>query len=321
TLGGRFTNETKDVTAHPNQPGLGYDTAQIQAAGYATHLETNQFTPRLALQYQLDPNLMVFASVTRGFQGGGWNGLTGANPADFNSFLPERVLSYETGWRWTPNPRLRFNTTFFYEDVKDDQLLYDNPHTHSFDTSNGASMYGYGVEAQVEWRPVNRLTLSANVSSMKAGYYAPTPLITSQQASCRAGVAVSCSAGIVRADGSLATPVYTPSLDLAVSGSYILNFGSLTVTPFLSVQHVGSEWFDTANTFGPAAAWPGEGGMAPARTLLDASVTFAVPSRLPLSVTAECQNCTMVDYGIANLLGLDYFNTPGMWDIRVNYTF
>jgi iron complex outermembrane recepter protein len=321
TLGGRFTNETKDVTAHPDAAGLGYDTAQIQAVGYATHLETNQFTPRIALDYRFDPNLMVFASATRGFQGGGWNGLTGTNPEDFNPFRPETIWSYETGWRSTPTNRLRFNTTFFYEDVKDDQLLYDNPHTDSFDTSNGASMYGYGAEAQIEWRPIDALTLDANISSMKAGFYDPSPLILAQEAGCRAGVAVDCEAGIVKSNGALATPVYTPSLDATVSGSYVLHFGSLTVTPFLAVHFVGSEWFDTANTPGPAAPYPGVGGMDPARTLLDASVTFAEPSRLPLTVTAECRNCTMVNYGTADLLGLDYYNTPGEWDIRLNYAF
>lgn len=320
TLGGRITNEKKNVTAHPNAPGLGYTTAQIQGVGYPTHLETNQFTPRLALQYQFNPDLMVFASATRGFQGGGWNGLTGTNPVDFNPFRPETVWSYETGWRATPTERVRFNSTFFYEDVKDDQLLYDNPHTRSFDTSNGASMYGYGVESQIEWRPIDPLTLSATVSAMKAGFYAPTTLITSQQAQCRAGVASSCSAGIVRADGSLATPVYTPSLDASVDARYMMHFGELSVTPYVAVHFVGSEWFDTANTFGPAASYPQVGGMNPARTLLDASVTFAHP-RLPVTITAECSNCTMVDYGTADLLGLDYFNMPGEWDLRLNYTF
>ncbi|MFZ0497696.1 MAG: TonB-dependent receptor, partial [Steroidobacteraceae bacterium] len=275
TLGGRFTNETKDVTAHPDQPGLGYDTAQIQGAGYPTSLATNQFTPRAALQYRLDPSLMVFASATRGFQGGGWNGLTGTNPGDFNSFRPESIWSYEAGWRSTPTDRLRFNTTFFYEDVKDDQLLYDNAHTDSFDTSNGASMYGYGVETDLEWRPIDPLTVNANISSMKAGFYDPTPLIVSQEVGCRGGVAADCDAGIVRANGALATPTYTPALDFTFSGSYVLHFGSVTVTPFVAVHFVGSEWFDNANTFGPATPYPGEGGMNPARMMLDASVTLA----------------------------------------------
>jgi iron complex outermembrane receptor protein len=320
TLGGRFTNETKDVIAHPNAPGRGYDTAQIQAVGYPTHLETNQFTPRLALQYQFDPTLMVFASATRGFQGGGWNGLTGNDPVDFNNFGPETIWSYEVGVRSTPSNRLRVNATLFYEDVKGYQLLTDNPHTGSFDTSNGANLYAYGAEAQLEWHPIDPLTLSGTLSSIKAGYYDPSPLIRAQMASCLAGDASACGAGIVRADGTLATPIYTPPIDLTVSARYVLQFPSFSVTPYLGVHYVAKEWFDTANTPGAEASWPGVGGETRKRTLIDASITVA-SSRLPLTFTAECRNCTRRDYGVADLLGLDYFNTPGMWDVRVNYKF
>lgn len=320
TLGVRGTDETKNVVAHANVPGLGYDTTDIQAVGYPTHLETKQFTPHISLQYRFNPNLMAYASATKGFQGGGWNGLTGSNPQDFNNFGPETIWSYETGIRSTPTPRLRMNATVFYEDVKHYQLLSDNPHTDSFDTSNASDLYAYGLEAQIDWRATEALTLTTNVSSIKAGYYNPTSLITTQQAQCVAGVASSCDSGIVRADGTLATPVYTPSLDLTVGGTYVLPLRGVTITPYLGVHYVSREWFDTANTSGPSASWPFVGGYDTARTLVDASVTFA-PSGVPLTITAECKNCTMVSYGTADLLGLDYFNTPGMWDLRLNYTF
>jgi hypothetical protein len=29
----------------------------------------------------------------------------------------------------------------------------------------------------------------------------------------------------------------------------------------------------------------------------------------------------MKDYGTANLLGLNYFNMPGSWNLRLNYKF
>lgn len=320
TVGGRFTDETKNVVANPNAPGLGYTTAQIQAAGYPTHLKTNQFTPHVSLQYQFDPQLMAYVSATRGFQGGGWNGLTGTNPVDFNNFGPETMWSYEAGIRSTPTPRLRLNATVFYEDVKDYQLLSDNPHTRSFDTSNAASLYAYGLEADVEWRPIDPLTISGNLSSMKAGYYDQSQLILSQQAACRAGDPASCDSGIVRADGTLATPVYTPPIDLSVGGRYTLGFAGFSITPYLGVHYVAKEWFDTANTAGFSAAYPNVGGQTKARTLLDASITWAM-AKTPLTVTLECRNCTMVDYGTADLLGFDYFNTPGMWDIRADYQF
>jgi hypothetical protein len=92
------------------------------------------------------------------------------------------------------------------------------------------------------------------------------------------------------------------------------------LTPTLSVQYVSREWFDTANTAGFAASWPDVGGENRARTLLDAGVTMAL-DRIPLTITGECKNCTMKNYGTADLLGLDYFNTPGTFDVRVGYKF
>jgi len=321
TLGGRLTHEIKDVIAWPNAPGLGYTTEQIEAVGYPTHLAVTMFTPRLALQYQVDPTLMTFVSATRGFQGGGWNGLTGTNPQDFNDFSAETIWSYESGFRFeSPANNFRFNTTLFYEDVKNDQLLYDNPHTDQFDTSNGADMFGYGVEANLAWRATEALTLTATISSMHARYYHPSPLIQAQQAQCRAGTASSCSSGIVTEDGSLAVPVYTPGLDFSGGVSYLVRFPGFSLTPTLSVQYVSREWFDTANTAGFATSWPNVGGEDAARTLLDAGVAMTL-DRIPLTITGECKNCTQKNYGTADLLGLDYFNTPGTFDVRVGYKF
>jgi iron complex outermembrane receptor protein len=322
TLGGRFTHEVKNVDAKPNAPGLGYTTAQIQAAGYPTSLTANVLTPRVALQYQVDPQRMVFVSATRGFQGGGWNGLTGTNPIDFNDFGPETIWSYETGFRYeSADRRLRLNATAFFEDVTDYQLLSDNPTTHSFDTSNAANMGAYGLEMSLAWQPIDRLTLSGNLSSMRAYYYNPSALIRNQQAQCKAGVPATCDSGIVRPDGTLATPVYTPPLAISATGAYIIGFESFTVTPTVSVQFVASEWFDTANTNGYEASNPAPaGGETRPRTLLDATLTFA-PRNVPLSVIAGCKNCTKKNYGTADLLGLDYFNYPGTWSVAVQYKF
>ncbi|HEX8757312.1 MAG TPA: TonB-dependent receptor [Steroidobacteraceae bacterium] len=321
TLGARGTDETRSVVARANVPGLGYDTAQVQAAGYPTHLESRQFTPHAALQYRFDPQYMVYASATKGFQGGGWNGLTGSNPQDFNNYGPETVWSYELGLRSTPTPRLRVNATLFYEDVKNYQLETDNLNTNSFDTTNASDMYGYGLEAQVEWRPTESLTLAANLGTIKARYYDPSSLVVAQQARCVAGIASSCDNGIVRADGRLGEPSNSAPFNLTISGSYAMHFGGLSVTPYVGINQVSRVWISTANSPGPAAPWPqAAGGYTRARTVVNASVTFG-PSRLPLTITAECKNCTMVDYGTVDLLGVNYFNAPGMWDLRLNYTF
>jgi iron complex outermembrane receptor protein len=323
TIGGRLTHEMDTVSTLPNQPGLGYTTAQVHAAGYATHLDANEFTPHFNLSYQVDPNVMLFASATRGFQGGGWNSFTGASPQDFNSFKPETIWSYETGFRSeTPDHKLRLNVNLFYEDVHDDQVLSDNPNTGSFDTSNAADFEAHGLEANIKWRPSQNLTLNSNIGMIDGTYFDQSPLIKSQQESCVTKTNVAnCQSGIVTATGALAKPVFLPPFSITQSASYVFKFEKFTLTPNVSIQYVAREWFDTANTPVAASSSPSPvGGLNKPRTLIDLGVTFAARNT-PLTFTAECKNCTMVNYGTTDLLGFDYFNTPGTWDFSVGYKF
>ncbi len=316
TVGGRYTDERKSLEAAPNTTaaGAGFTTADIQAVGYATKLVAKEFTPRVALEYKIDPELMVYASATRGFQGGGWNGLA-FSAATFNNFGPETAWSYEVGTRseWLDR-RLRFNASVFYEDVKSYQLLSDLATASSFVTSNAADFDAYGLETELTWRPIDPLTLTLNVGLMNAEYYNPSVTVASQQASCRAAPGLanpSCGSGIVDAFGNLATPSYTPHANASFHGAYTWAVGDYQVVPNIGVQWTGSQNVGTQGL---------DAGADSAYTTLDLGVS-ASTNRLPLTLTLECRNCTMKNWGTAYLFGNKYYNTPGFWDARVNYKF
>jgi iron complex outermembrane receptor protein len=313
TLGGRFTHEIKTLEVAPNTPTGGFTTADIQAAGYATKLTANEFTPRIALQYRIDPDLMFYVSATRGFQGGGWNGLA-FSAATFNNFAPETVWSYETGMRseWLDHT-VRLNVNFFYEDVKAYQLLSDAGEGN-FVSNNAANFFGYGMESELAWRPIDALTLSLNVGLMQAAYYGPSAAVAAQQTSCREKGptdTVDCGSGIVDAFGNLATPSNTPHGNASLHAAYDLAFGGVTVSPNIGVQWTGSQNVGTEGL---------PGGESAAYTTLDAGVAFK-PSSTPVTVTLECKNCTMKNWPTAYLFGYTYYNVPGFWDARVNYKF
>jgi iron complex outermembrane receptor protein len=311
TVGARFTHEAKSLEATPNTATGGFTTADIQAAGYLTTLTTNQFTPRVALEYKLDPDLMFYASATRGFQGGGWNGLA-FSAATYNNFSPETVWSYETGMRseWLDH-KLRFNANVFYEDVKDYQLLSDQG--GSFVTNNAADLAAYGLESELAWRPIDPLTVSLNFGLMQATYYHPSAAVIAQQQACRTPetAAANCGQGIVDAYGNLATPSDVPKGTAALHAAYDFTFGGVTLTPNVGVQWTGSQNVGTEGS--PA-------GFDSAYTTLDGGLAIK-PGALPLTVTLECKNCTMKNWGTAYLFGYKYYNVPGFWDARVNYKF
>jgi iron complex outermembrane receptor protein len=313
TVGARFTHEEKKLTAVPaGLPANGFTTADIAKAGYLTTLKTNQFTPRVALEYRINPDVMTFISATKGFQGGGWNGLTNS-AATFNNFSPETVWSYEAGIRTeTADKKLRFNVTGFYQDVKDYQLLSDANGSGNFNTYNGSDLRAYGAEFELTWRPIEPLTVTSSLGLIDAEYYNPKAFIVSQQKACAANSkSAGCGQGIVNLSGGLAEPSNTPPVTFATSVSYDFNLPSVDVTPTIGLQ-----WVDKDNV--STSGLPG--GINKAMTLVDAGVTFR-PVNTGWSITAECRNCTMKDYSTAYLFGYRYYNTPGIWNVKAQYRF
>lgn len=307
TFGGRYTHEQKNLSARSNVPGAGFDTAAIQAAGFKTDLSVNEFTPRVALNYKVDPNVMVYASVTRGFQGGGWNGLA-FKAADYNNFDPETVWSYEAGLRSeSSDHKIRFNVNVFQENVSSYQLLSDNG--SSFVTRNAADFEAHGIEAELAWKPVDRLTFDVNLGLMNAKYKNPSAAVAEQQAGCKAGTASLCLNGIVDASGNLATPSETPRSTGSVHAMYDWTASHYTITANAGLQYVGDQNVGTEGS---------PNGQQDAYTAYDLGVT-AKDNDSGLSVTAECRNCGGKNWGTAYLFGYKYWNVPGTYGLRVNY--
>ena len=103
TAGARFTDEEKrfDINSNPNPIASGVLSSEgVAAAGIPRRLHTALLTPRFAAQYQLTPDIMFFASTTRGFKSGGWNA-RGENSASDTAFQPEKIWSEELGMRST----------------------------------------------------------------------------------------------------------------------------------------------------------------------------------------------------------------------------
>lgn len=67
SVGLRYTHETKRLFVDTNAGGAGplFSTALIEAAGIPAVLKRNFVTPRFALSYQANPDLMFYAFATR----------------------------------------------------------------------------------------------------------------------------------------------------------------------------------------------------------------------------------------------------------------
>jgi iron complex outermembrane receptor protein len=66
-------------------------------------------SPRLVLDHKVNPNTMVFASVSRGYQSGGYNVF-----APGGAFAPEKMSNLETGFKtYFPRSKLALNASLF----------------------------------------------------------------------------------------------------------------------------------------------------------------------------------------------------------------
>ncbi|UUR08117.1 TonB-dependent receptor [Sphingomonas glaciei] len=129
-----------------------------------------EISPRLTVTRHWTNRFMSYASVARGFRGGGFN----INPrAPFRSYDGDKVWTYEAGSKFTSaDRRLSLSGAFFYNDYND--LIGLNSIVGlpggGFATVdlNTGDVKSYGVELEGSFRPTPQWTISGGVSVQHA---------------------------------------------------------------------------------------------------------------------------------------------------------
>jgi iron complex outermembrane receptor protein len=327
TVGLRYTDEEKNITFTPNTSPIAtklfppINTADLVAAGIPKRLKESQLTPRLAFDYKVSDDIMVFASATRGFKAGGWNARANFGRLALN-FDSEKVWSYEGGARteWLDG-RLRVNLNAFFMDVKDFQLPagYADPLTNiiNYLTRNFADMENYGLEAEVSWAPTDNINVFWGGGTQKAKYVNVDATVLAQAANCKARIAANqsttniCNVSVITPLGDIAEPVRAPEFTstLGINGTFPIG-ADLKLQPSVNWAYVAANWAATANT--PI-------GRQQARSTINAGLTLR-PTDGNWSVTADCTNCTNETY-VVSFLVYPYLNEPRRWMVRARFDF
>lgn len=134
-------------------------------------------TPRAYLRYEIQPDLSVYASITRGYKAGGFGSFTVTAPSEIeefglvpagttpDDFAPETVWSKEAGIKgrlW--NGRLRFDLTGFHYVYRNLQSVFFDTETRTQQVNNVGRVHGYGVEAQATLRLGRWFDVNGNVT-------------------------------------------------------------------------------------------------------------------------------------------------------------
>ena len=163
TLGGRWTEDEKTT-----------DQAGVVTAGAGA--DWNEFTPKLALKYQLNDDSMIYGLYSRGYRAGGFNGRVDAIETATIPYDPETVDNFELGYRseWADRTVI-FNATAFFMDYQDKQEEIQQPSTTSGTGQvtrvvNAATASIGGVELEAMWLAAEGFTLRANLGLLDASY-------------------------------------------------------------------------------------------------------------------------------------------------------
>jgi iron complex outermembrane receptor protein len=141
------------------------------AAPTTATLGENHWSPRVAATYHWSGDLMTYASISRGFRGGGFN--PPVAPANLQTYKGDNVWTYELGSKYqSPDRVFSLSGAVFYNDYKDYIGLNSIAPavTGGFTTVdlNSGDVESYGIELEGSVRPARDWTISGGISLQHA---------------------------------------------------------------------------------------------------------------------------------------------------------
>ena len=140
---------------------------------YTRSKDFSQFTPRIALSFDLTDDMTTYASYSQGFKSGGFDmrGDAILTPNTVNGYDPETVNSYEMGLKGALD-RLTFAASIFYNEYKDQQVTTQVPAVAgiaSFVDNVGSSTF-YGAEFEGQLRILDSLSANFAVGYLNSDF-------------------------------------------------------------------------------------------------------------------------------------------------------
>ena len=157
---------------------LGLSGADFGPGGKKVNFKN--FSPKVSLDYQITPEIMVYGLASRGFKSGGYNirANTVAVPRSGEPFDDESVDSFEIGAKMgLLDQTLFLNLSAFHNKYKDIQLSVFTSYTlpngaQSFfgDFTNAGKGTVNGLEVEYQWLPSQHWAISGNLAWLDAKY-------------------------------------------------------------------------------------------------------------------------------------------------------
>ncbi len=172
TVGARYTEEEKKANVNDNlhfsieYPESGWIPGYVRGDLPKTEVLNDsktwsRFTPKLGVEYQVDDDMMVFASYSQGFKSGTFNPRASTNEPAVN---PEIVDSVEIGVKSEWFDKLRVNATVFALEHKDRQyksvVPNEDPAILDSRLGNIGQSEAIGLELEVQYAATEALNFN-----------------------------------------------------------------------------------------------------------------------------------------------------------------
>jgi iron complex outermembrane receptor protein len=146
TAGLRYTHERKTIDNRIEFYTIDAPITLLPGAvAFTDAIADDAWSPKFGIEFRARPNLLTYASATRGFKTGGFNA---TSPEAGRGFAPEWAWSYEAGAKAVfGGGRGKLNVAVFHTDYTD--LQVQTPiRPNVFDISNAAAATINGVEVE-----------------------------------------------------------------------------------------------------------------------------------------------------------------------------
>ena len=281
-------------------------------------VKSDNFSYKVSLGWKVNPDHYLYAVIATGVRPGGLNVPVGLGlPAPF---LPEKVTSYEVGWKANfADGHIRTTVNGFYNNYHNFQVIIGYPAFPTFgielNVENGTKIYG--AEASVEFR-FGGFSLDAGVNVLHSElgeFFADDPRIAA--AGTPADPVLPCapltgpaSRHCLNLGGREQT--YAPNFTFNIGAQYVFDLGDNDkIIPRANFGHVAAQWATLFEN-------PARGDRISERNIVNAQLAWQHGT---WTVTAYATNLTDQHYPGALNSGLYFAGPPRQYGVKVLKTF
>ncbi len=154
---------------------VGPDNPNVDASGlYKDDISNTEFSGKIGLDWEVSEDLMLYASISRGYKTGAFPGNFIFNPVALEPYDKELLTAYEVGMKGDFfEGLLRLNAAAFYYDYKDAQIYNTNDDLIVGLPANrvvNLDVDVWGIDADLTWLPMDGLFVSLAAGITKSEY-------------------------------------------------------------------------------------------------------------------------------------------------------